>query len=161
MRTATSKTLPPILLLAPITLSALAQKRSPDRDAGLIRNVSGAVQVQGCGCYLQFPNEDRSSNRYIFFEDFSQESPLMNVDGENVRLKLVSSSEPSDGVKRKGDRFSRNYVSGDVKVRLDFVTASVCAPKDESCESTGYDVTVTVWKGSRKQIMKAAGGCGC
>ena len=161
MGTTTSKTLLLILLLATVALSALAQKRLPERNAGLIRNVSGAVEVQGCGCYFQFPNEGRNSNRYLFFEDFSEESPLMNIDGENVRLKLVSSSEPSGGVPKKGERFSRNYVSRGAKVRMDFVTTSVCAPNDEACESTGYDVTVTVWKGGLKQTVKAVGGCGC
>jgi len=161
MRTVTSKTLLLILLLAPAVLSAPAQERLPDRNAGLIRNVSGAGEVQGCGCYFQFPSEGRNSTRYLFFEDFSEESPLMNIDGKDVRLKLVNSSEPADGIAKKGERFSRNYVSGDVRVRVDFVTTSVCAPGDEACESTGYAVTVTVVKGGRKQTVKAVGGCGC
>jgi hypothetical protein len=85
----------------------------------------------------------------------------MNIDGSDVKLKLISSSEPSGGVRRKGERFSRNYVSGGVRVRMDFVTASVCAPNDEGCESTNYDVTVSVRIGGRRQTVKAVGGCGC
>jgi hypothetical protein len=158
---ATSKTLLLILLLAPVALSALAQKRSPERNVGLIRNITGAVEVQGCGCYFQSPNKARNSNRYLFFEDFSEGSPLMNVDGKDIRLKLVSSSEPSGGVKKRGEGFSRNYVAGEVKVHMNFVTTSVCAPNDESCESTRYEVTVSVSKGGRKQTVKAVGGCGC
>jgi len=161
MRIATPKTLLLILLLNPAALPVVAQRRSPERKAGLVRNVSEAGEIQGCGCYFQFPSEGPRSNRYLFFEDFSEESPLMNIDGKNVKLKLVGSSEPSGGVKKKGERFSRNYVSGDVKVRMDFVTASVCAPNDEGCESTNYNVTVTVWKGGRQQTVKAVGGCGC
>jgi hypothetical protein len=161
MRTTTSKTLLLILLLTPAALSAPAQKHVPDRNARLIRNIRGRVEAQGCGCHFQFLNEDRNSNHYLFFEDFSEESPLMNINGGNVRLKLVGSSEPSGGVKKKGERFSRSYMSGNVKVRIDFVTTSVCAANDESCESTGYDVTVMVMKGGREQTVKAVGGCGC
>jgi hypothetical protein len=163
MRIVTSKMMPIVLLLALTVPSIVAQKNLPAKktsNVSLIRNISGAVDVQGCGCYFQFPSEDRRSGRYLFFEDFSEESPLMNIDGENVRLKLISSTEPSEGVKR-GGRFSRSYVSSNIKVRIDFVATSVCAPNDEACESTNYDVTVTVIKGSRRQSVKAIGGCGC
>ena len=161
MRNVTTKISLVTLLLVMAASLISAQKRPVARKAQLIRNISLPAEIQGCGCYFQFPKEDPNSNRYVFSEDFSEDPPLMNIDGENVRLKLVSSSEPSDGVSKKGQKFSRNYVSGDIRVRMDLVTTSVCAPNDESCESTGYDVMITVSKGLRKQTVKAVGGCGC
>jgi hypothetical protein len=148
-------------MLALSTPVLMAQKKQSARgiDTKLIGYVSG-IDVEGSGCDLQLAGEKRSSRRYIFFENDSDGVPYMNIDGRNVRLKLVSSTEPYRRAERKGERFSRSYTSGDVRVRMDIVVTSVCAPHDEQCEFTGYKATVTVSKGSRKQTVKATGGCG-
>ena len=152
------------LLALALALSApvlMAQKKQGGRvtDTKLIGYVSG-VDIDGSGCDFQLVGETRRSRRYIFYENDSDGVPYMNIDGRNVRLKLVGSSEPYRRSERKGERFSRRYASGDVKVHMDIVVTSVCAPNDEQCEFTGYKATVTVSKGSRKQTVEAVGGCG-
>jgi hypothetical protein len=118
--------------------------------------------ADSCGCYFRLANEDGNSERYVFFEDAREGAPLMNIGGRNVRIRLVSSTEPTEGVKRKGERFSRRYASGDIKVRMGFVATSVCPPPyDPECAANSYDVTLTVIKGTRRQTVKAVGGCGC
>ena len=151
-----------MLLLS--TTELLAQRRSGERipNTRLIGHVSGVTVAESCGCYFKFPNEDKNSERYVFFEDASKESPVMNIGGRNVKLKLISSTEPPDGIKRNGERFSRRYVSGSIKIRMDFVATRVCPPPyNPECVANNYDVTFTAVKGGRRQTLKAVGGCGC
>ncbi len=151
-----------ILLLSFSTSALLAQRKPGGRvpNSRLIGRVNR--MADGCGCYFRFANEDWSPERYVFFEDVSQGAPLMNIAGRDIKLRLVSSTEPSTGVTRKGERFSRTYASGDIKVRLGFVATSVCPPPyDPECVANSYDVTLTTIKGTRRQTIKASGGCGC
>lgn len=115
--------------------------------------------AEDCGCYFRSSGE--SSERYIFFED-ADEPPLMNIGGRDVRLWLISSSEPTHGVQKKGERFSRWYASGDIRIRMSFVATSVCPESyDSECAANHYDVTLTASQGARRQTVKAVGGCGC
>ena len=151
-----------MLVFSAPALSAQRKSGGSVPDARLIGNVSGVDAADGCGCYFQFPNEDRNPERYVFFEDAGKGSPLMNIGGRNVKLKLISSTEPPDGVKRKGERFSQRYASGDIKIRMDFAATSVCPPPyDPECVANSYDVLLTAIKGTRRQTIKAVGGCGC
>ena len=129
-------------------------------SARLIETVNKVAE--GCGCYFRPAGEDASSKRYIFFEDASEGAPLMNIGGRDVRLRLISSTEPVGGVGRKGERFSRRYAAGDIKIRMYFVATSVCpGPYNPECVANSYDVTVWASKGARRQTVKAEGGCGC
>src|SRR5881396_1600098 len=69
----------------------LAQDHSKRPSLGIIKS----VKVTGCGCYFGLPNQDINSDHYIFFEDFSEKYPVMNINGRNVRLRLISSNEPN------------------------------------------------------------------
>ena len=153
-----------VLALCCSAPAASAQGRSGKRDANarLIGNVSGAAVAEGCGCYFRAASADRDSERYVFFEEAGQEAPLMNIGGRDVKLRLVGSTEPPDGVRRRGERFSRWYASGAVKVRMVFVAESVCPPPYKpECVANSYSVTVTAVEGKRRQTIKAVGGCGC
>ena len=85
----------------------------------------------------------------------------MHVGGRDVKLALARTTEPDAGVRNEGDRFSRWYASGKLKVRMDFVATSVCGADDEGCESNSYKVTITAREGSRRQTVRVVGGCGC
>ena len=135
-------------------------QRSPRRAPALIGNIEGAVDDSSCGCNFRFPS-DRNARRYVFFEDFSADAPVMNVGGHDVKLALARTTEPDAGVRRKGDRFSRWYTSGKLKVRMDFVATSVCAADDEQCEGNSYNVTISAREGDRRQTLRVVGGCGC
>lgn len=143
-------------LVSPGSNLVWPQGKSGSLSVGI---VSG-VHVEGCGCYFKFPLESGDSERYVFFEDFSEKSPVMNIDGRNIRLKLISSTEPNRS-KRKGERFNRTYGAGNLRVRINFVVTSVCAPNDEQCESDSYNATIIVTRRNQKRTIKVVGGCGC
>ena len=153
-----------VLVLFCSAPAVLAQGRSGERksNARLIGSVSGATVAEGCGCYIRAASAGRDSERYVFFEDAGQEAPLMNIGGRNVKLRLIGSTEPPNGVRRRGERFSKRYASGGVKVRMVFVAESVCPPPyNPECVANRYSVTVTAVEGRRRQTIKAVGGCGC
>lgn len=151
-----------ILSLMFFTTTPLPQRASGGGvpTAWLIGNVTKVAE--GCGCFFRPAGESASAERYIFFEDVSEAAPLMNIGGRDVRLRLISSTEPPRGVRRKGERFSRRYAAGTVKILMYFVATSVCPPPyNPECVANHYDVTVTASKGPRRQTVKAVGGCGC
>jgi hypothetical protein len=152
-----------LVLLMVFTTSTRFAQRQPARRVSNARWIGNVTKVaDSCGCYFRLAGEDRNSERYVFFEDASEKAPLMNIDGRNVKLKLLSSIEPAGGVSRRGERFSRNYAAGNVRVRMYFVASSVCpGPYDPECLGNRYDVTLVVTKGTRRQTIKALGGCGC
>ena len=154
-----------VLLILSLIFSTPAhslQQASGERVPGT--RLLGTVNkvAEGCGCYFRPAGEHASPERYIFFEDASEAAPLMNIGGREVRLRLISSTEPLGGVGRKGERFSRRYAAGDIRVRMSFVATRVCpGPYDPECVANSYDVTVTASKGSRRQTVRAEGDCGC
>jgi hypothetical protein len=145
------------------SVSALAAQNNPGKSSPPLRLIGNVKKsAEGCGCYFRSVKEDKNSERYVFFEDASEHAPLMNIDGRNVKLRLINSTELSGGVERKGGRFSRSYASGAIRIRLDFVAVSVCpAPYNPECVASRYEITLIVNKASRRQKIKAVGGCGC
>jgi hypothetical protein len=140
-------------------------KSSKDRNSSagksMIGNIKDKNAAEGCGCYFSFPSEDRKRfPRYVFTSDLEEKSAWMNIDGQDVRLKLVQSTEPRKGPK-VGSRLTRTYVAAGIKVRAVYVTTRICQPDDENCESTDYRANFTVKKGGRQQTISLKGGCGC
>jgi hypothetical protein len=140
----------------------LAQTASPGKNGlNLIRIgvVRSRKLVDGAGCSLQLPADYKKHNeRYILLSD-SENNAVMNIDGKDTNLKLVSQGEPKGDLKR-GDRFTSYYGTKGTKVQVDFLVTRVCDPNDESCEVTYYDATITVSRGINKQGLKVKGLCG-
>ena len=112
----------------------------------------------GCGCGFS-----KSRNRFtplIFSSDIDEETAIMNIDGVDIELRLVRSTEPK-GKEGVGSHLTRTYVAAGVRVFAAYVTTRMCKPNDEDCEATEYDATVAVTKGARKQTIKIKGACGC
>jgi hypothetical protein len=122
---------------------------------GVVKDIGGIDEV---GCSLQFPADYRKHNeRYVVKSD--ENNAVMNIDGKDRMLKLVSHREPK-GAPRKGDRSTWNYADKETKVRIDFVVTRVCDPNDESCEVTWYDATITVTRKNGKGVVNVKGVCG-
>lgn len=152
------------LLIIGASMSVFAQQGASSAKAPLppkIANIKNASAVDGCGCYFQFPAEwkQKRSDKYIFMEGIDDEGAWMNIDGRDVNLKPVVTSNESDG--GVGARSYKTYKANGIIVRVDFVVTRICKPGDEHCESTDYDATFTVTKGGRKRVIKAKGVCGC
>lgn len=124
--------------------------------ASMIGYVGKSHLVDGCSCDLSFGND--SSRRSVYSAEIDEKSAWMNIDGRDVRLKLVN-SVASTGRIRKGWHSSKTYVAGNITVRIDRTATKV--PTREGEEVTEYAATITVSQSNRKQTVKAVGGCGC
>jgi len=114
-----------------------------------------------CGFDLQLAEDYKSQNEKYIFDGDLEESGRMNIDGRDVDLKMVESDEPNRELK-VGEHFSKTYTGGNLNVRIDFVVAGLCDPKDEGCEVIYYcDATITVDRNGAKQQVKTRGLGGC
>jgi hypothetical protein len=147
-----------VFLIATLSLlgTSLAQRASKPR---LVGNVTGQGLAGDCGCYFKFRSSKKDSERYIFVEK-ADDAPWMNIDGRDVRLRLVKETE-RDEKERVGSTRIRNFAAGNVSVTCTYVTTLVCADADEGCESHEYKATFLVKKGKRSESVNAVGWCGC
>ncbi len=156
----TSLLAPVFLLIALTTANGQAQKQSTAATSAPKIGVIKKPLTDGCSCTLQLPEDYRKHNeRAVFLHDFS-DIIQMNIDGKDVRLKLVSES-PQPKKEKVGNRRKEVYSAGKDRVEIEYVTTKVCPPKDESCEVTWYSATITVIRGKESQQIKALGTCGC
>jgi hypothetical protein len=84
----------------------------------------------------------------------------MNLDGENIELRLLASSKQKSK-ELVGDRSWETYSAKNLRVRVDYVVTRVCDPKDEGCESVYYKATMTVTRGKQRRVVKGIAICGC
>jgi hypothetical protein len=138
-------------------ISCQRQTRTPAPPPPLlIGYIKDEDLVDLCGCGF----EHRTGGRgYTFSSDAGGQTAWMNIDGQDVRLKQTHSSGPKRA--RIGSRYIERYEGEGLQVSLVEVVNRLCIPYGPECETTGYDVTITVRKGVRRQSVKARGQCGC
>jgi len=146
-------------LIQPSVAAAAPTAITDDTMVGIIKN---SDVMQGCGCYFNPATEtNRGSTRYVFLASLEAgQNAWMNIDGKDVKLRLIKSVDPKGQIK-VGKRSTGQYASGDIVVNVEKVVTGVCPPKDEDCEVTDYEATISITKGNRAQTAKAKGGCGC
>lgn len=129
--------------------------QSPARTP-MIGYIKNDDVVDMCGCAF----EHRTSARgYTFAADAGGETAWMNIDGEDVKLKLTHSRGPKS--LRIGSLYTETYEADGIKVLLVMIVNRLCIPYSPECETTGYNVTITVSKDARRATVKAKGQCGC
>jgi hypothetical protein len=129
-----------------------------------IGNIQNKKEVQGCGCSLQRPGKPGT----VFWSELDRRSALMNIDGKDRILKLISET-PASGKQKKGDRSTSIYRSGKINVRIERSISSVCPQGSQECEVTGYDGKIKLNIGAsprerlrqRQQVIAVTGDCGC
>lgn len=128
-----------------------------------IGELKNSDRAEGCSCAFQAPSEarKRNSTKFIFVSELGSNVGWMNINGRDTRLKLTKSTEKTSGRIRVGERYLEEYSGSGFSVRIDYTVTRVCPPRDEGCEWTKYNVTITVRKGTASQSIKAAGECGC
>lgn len=151
-----------LLLMAVLLLGTVAGQSASKWK--LIGNLENSAVADGCGCYFQFRNSPRGSERYLLFSEIVEEgekTAWMNIEGRDVKLALASKTDPK-GKERIGSRSTRRYL-GEKQIVVDatYITTRLCKPDEESCESTQYVATFKVRKGKKGQVVKAVGSCGC
>jgi hypothetical protein len=139
-------------ILACLGLPSTALAKQPIVNG--IGNIQNTKEIQGAACSLQ----RKGNNGYVFWSAF-EKSALMNIDGKDRRLQLVSENS-SNASGKKGSRSTEIYKSGKMTVRIDRVTTRVCRKGDQECEVTGYDSKMTLKIGSRQQTISVEGDCG-
>ena len=116
---------------------------------------------EGCGCEFTFLPEIRKDDpRFVFMSDEEEKKAFINIDGRNIALTLIRSTNPR-GRERVGNRSTRTYEGEGIRVSAAYVATRVCKKYDEACESTDYDGTFTLTKDRRKRIARLKGVCGC
>lgn len=149
-------------LVSIATLGAVLGQTSSKQ--GLVGNIRNRAVVDGCGCYFRFRGTPDSADRDMFFSSIEkdQKTAWMNIGGRDLKLTL----KKEEGLRGKeqekvGSRSKVTYQAGPITVTGTWIVTRVCDPKDENCESTQYDATFVVRKGTRSQVVKAVGSCGC
>ena len=140
-----------------LTVKITAQSPStaqPKLKLGYVKN--GDLD---CGEAYAYTLKDLRNRRFIFAEGMDEPASI-NVNGNNIKLHPVDSSE-GKGKEKIGRRSWKTYTAGYLKVRLDKVVTKICDPTDESCEVIYYKVVMTVTRKSQKIIVKLTGFEGC
>jgi hypothetical protein len=122
-----------------------------------IGKIQNRTEVQGAGCSAW---KGTNSSNTIFWTGFEDKTALMNINGKDTKLRLVSESNSNNGRTKKGDRWVSVYRSGKITVKLTRVANRVCKPGDQECESTGYDATIDLQNGKQRETIKANADCG-
>jgi hypothetical protein len=141
-----------------VPLATLAKQPIASSTALVARcafgNIQNTREIQGAGCSLQ----RKGKPGYVFWSPFDQ-SALMNIDGKDRRLQLVSETLSKVSGK-KGSQSTVIYKSGKMTVRIDRVATRVCRQGDQECESTSYDGKLKLTIGDRQQVIAVEGVCG-
>jgi hypothetical protein len=126
----------------------------------LIGPIKDESHEDTCGCRFGYPSKpNRSFPGYLFLTSYDIETAWMNIDGEDVKLRLAHTTELKRA--RVGGRFSSIYVASGIKVLIVYTITSLCIPYSPNCEMVGYKARVNVSKGARRQSLRLEGACGC
>lgn len=113
----------------------------------------------GCGCSFARNQTDLRKRRYIYSESMD-EPAYINVNGNNLKLYPVASSE-TDGAEKVGQQSWETFTAGNLKIRLEKIVTKICDPNDESCEVTYYEARIIVNSKRQKISEPLIGLCGC
>ena len=131
-----------------------AQSASSSLKLGYVEDVAF-----GCGGSISYNLSDLRKGRFLLITPMD-EATYVNLDGRNVKLRLVASSK-TNAKEKVGDRSWETYVARNIQVKVEYVVTDVCDPNDESCEVTYYRTKMTVIRGNQRTVVKAIALFGC
>ena len=138
------------------TLLAVAASTLPGAEpATLVSPLKNQSAIEGCAWSASAP---ALGDGFIYLEDLADPLILMNIDGVDTEFALVRQQGLLASV---GDIMIRSFRAANVTVEAQYKVTWVCPPESESCEVTKYSVTFTVTRGTRTQVVEAAGYVGC
>lgn len=134
---------------------------TPSRDDFRVENLIG-TNYSGCGCSGATKNDVKNRTGKIFFwsefkPNSKDETVIFNVNGKDTEFKLIKKGARPEKEK-VGDKFSDEYIAGNTKVIIDYVTKKLPC---EQCEGTDYDVTATIIGEFDGKVVSLDGSCGC
>ncbi len=111
--------------------------------------------VDGCGATYSIKGD---TSRPVFSDDFG-DNIWMNIAGQDIKLKRVSSVAIPAGRPRRGQRITARYQAPGITVQIDDTLTKV--PVREGDEDTEHAATITVIKGGSRQSVQVVGSSGC
>lgn len=147
--------------ISPSATPTASQPIPNSTGANIAATIKDRSVADDCGCYFHVPGKDAyfDDGPLVLFFDIDYVA-VMNLDGKDVKLKLVSNSGELESEKI-GSKSQFVFAIDLTKVTIDRVLTKNCDQEGEGCESYGYMATITVQKGNEKQVFKSNGTCGC
>ena len=121
--------------------------------------------MSDCGCNFQFAQSGRpsASSDGTFLQWDTEDNASMRINGKLVQLKAsqVRWSGRPGALPAIGDEEVFRVHGGGIEVLVNCTATQVCAPDDDSCESTGYTAKIVVKTSAGTTALNATGACGC
>ena len=110
------------------------------------------------GCVFRLPADARNDvQQYILFTD-AEGNAMINLNGEDVRLKLKRTREHQGEVK-SGSKATDFFDGPGISVKVEYTDTSRKCPPDEVCETSTSDATIVVVRGKNRAKIKVTGRC--
>ena len=146
------------LLMSLLSIAVTAQ--TPNRNSlpkvGTIKDYPATGLMTGCGNLYFYKAADANSTtaNYVFLSSGDGRNAWMNLNGRDVRLRIVKVVEGS------GRQFGRIYYRhGQVRITLRF---EYFKPRDAAAESDPmFSMTITLQRGRAVRIVRAVGSADC
>lgn len=126
-------------------------------DTGLVSPLKDQHAIRGCAWSASSPELGPG---FVFLAELDESKILMRIDGADTVLATVG-ARPTGALDKVGAKLTRTYAAGNISVTATYTATRVCPAGDESCEVTKYDVTFTIARGARMQVIRASGDAGC
>lgn len=113
--------------------------------------------VFGCGCGFRSAKQAEGLDSYLLQWEL-EELAMMFVNGELVRLKVETSPFYA---KRVGEKYDIKLSSPTVSARGSMTSTWVCPRKQQSCELSKFQGSLSVQTPKGRAILPLVGSCGC
>lgn len=140
------------------------EKESPEEKPGLVLGSLKKIVSDGCSCSAKNP-ADRSKKsvepKLLFIADLENDSPAyLNINGKDTRFSLLKrGNRPNDAYSKTP--YEDVYETDGMIARIKYVFSKSGCPKGEECESSEFNVTITLIKDKEVVTKTAKGICGC
>jgi hypothetical protein len=141
---------------------------TPESEAGkepeLILGSLKKIISDGCSCSVRDP-ADRSKNsdepKLLFIAGLDNDSPAyLNINGKDTKFSLLKrGTRPNDANSKTP--YEDVYETDGMIAKIRYVFNKSGCPKGEECESSEFDVTITLIKDKDILTKTAKGICGC
>jgi hypothetical protein len=151
------------LLLMPVFFAhtATAQDTRSSGKSPVLGNLKRLHKTYGCDCKFQTLKEARTdpANKFVFQSDLAGTFAWVNIDGKDLKLKLIYASPATNGV-LLGSRSYKKFSAKGISILIRYVVNAVCPEENPDCDATGFIATITVTSSGHRQSLKATGMCG-